>query len=201
MSIASDIKQRVRRIPRGKPFTTDRFLRLGSRAAIDKTLSRLTSEGTIQRVARGVFVRPENNPYLGSVMPAISDVVETIAKANGETIQVHGAEAARRFRLSTQVPNTPVYYTSGPSREINVGKMKVKLLHTSSNRRLQHAGKKTGLALAALWYLGKEEANEQAIKKIREGLSPEEFELLRHSDMPAWMMSAMNLSKTGAAHG
>ena len=31
---------------------------------------------------------------------------------NGETVQIHGADPARRLRLSTQVPMAPVFHTS-----------------------------------------------------------------------------------------
>ncbi|HAC29030.1 MAG TPA: hypothetical protein DCF82_14640, partial [Marinobacter hydrocarbonoclasticus] len=64
-----------------------RFLRLGSRAAVDKALSRLVEEGAIQRVARGVFVRPKQSRFVGNVMPDVSRVVEVIARDHGETVQ------------------------------------------------------------------------------------------------------------------
>lgn len=201
MSVAESIKQRVLRMQRGEPFTNTRFLKLGSRSAVDKALSRLVEEGVIQRVARGVFVRPKKSRFIGNVMPEVSRVIEVIAKDHGETVQVHGAEAARRFKLSTQMPTTPVYYTSGPSREIRVGNLKVKLMHTTSHRRLQHAGKKPGLALSALWYLGKDNIDAEAVRRIREGLSTEEFETLRTSKMPAWMACAIENYTQGAAHG
>lgn len=201
ISVAESIKKRVQKIERGTPFTTARFLRLGSRAAVDKTLSRLVEEGIILRVTPGVFVRPKKSRFIGNVMPEVSQVIEVIAKDQGETVQVHGAEAARRFRLSTQMPTTPVYYTSGPSREISIGNLKVKLMHTTSRRKLQHAGKKPGLALSALWYLGKDNIDSETIRRIREGLSAEEFETLRNSKMPAWMASAIETYMQGATHG
>ena len=130
MSVAENIKTKVLRMQKGEPFTTNRFLNLGPRPAVDKAISRLVEEGVMERVARGVFVRPKKNRFVGKVMPDVSRVVEAIAKGNGETIQVHGAEAARRFRISTQMPTKPIYYTSGPSREVQVGNLKVKLMHT-----------------------------------------------------------------------
>jgi hypothetical protein len=192
MSTAETIKRRVLRQQRGEPFTNTGFLGLGSRPAVDKTLSRLVEEGVIQRISRGVFVRPQKSRFVGNVMPEVSRVIAVIAKDNGETVQVHGAEAARRFKLSTQMPVAPVYYTSGPSREIRIGKLKVKLIHTTSSRKLQHAGTKPGLALSALWYVGKDGINAQVVRRIREGLSAEDFETLRASRMPAWMASAID---------
>lgn len=201
MSVKESIERQIVKLPQGEPFTNTRFLRLGSRAAVDKAMSRLVEAGVIQRVARGVFVRPKQSRFVGVVMPDVSRVVEVIAKEHGETIQVHGAEAARRFKLSTQMPTTPVYYTSGPTREICIGKLKVRLVHTSSQRKLQHAGKRPGLALSALWYLGKNNISTEVVKRIKEGLSEEEFETLLSSRMPAWMSEVFRQYEAGRVHG
>ena len=117
-------------------------------------------------------------------------VLKVIARDHGETIQVHGAETARRFKLSTQVPTIPVFYTSGSSRELKVGNLTVKLKHVS-HRKLHLAGKRPDLALSALWYLGKNNVNAHVVNTIREGLTVKEFETLKHTDMPIWMMDAL----------
>ena len=199
MSTAKTIRNRVLRVRRGEPFTNTRLLKLGSRASVDKTLSRLVEEGVIQRIARGIFIRPRNSRFIGSVMPDVAKVVKVMARDRGETIQVHGAETASRFKLSTQVPATPVFYTSGPSRELKVGNLTVKLRH-ASHRKLHLAGKHPGLALAALWYLGKINVNANVVSTICEGLTAEEFETLKHTDMPDWMAGALERYGKEAAH-
>ncbi|MCF6199236.1 MAG: DUF6088 family protein [Hyphomicrobiaceae bacterium] len=192
MSVTENIRIIARKVTKSKPFTNERFLKLGSRASVDKALSRLVEEGVIERAAPGVFFRPKKSRYVGSVMPGLPSIIEAIAKSNGEIVQVHGAEAVRQFKISTQMPTKPIYYTSGSSREIHVGKRKVKLMHTSNSRRLQHAGEKEGLALSALWYLGKKQVNTETIHLIRSAMSVAEFKKLRDSDMPAWMAQAIN---------
>ena len=192
MKTAERVKQSVMRIPRGKPFTTKRLLRakLGPTVTVHKALSRLAAEGHIQRVARGVYVRPEKSRFVTNPIPNVHRVVEAIAKGNGETVQVHGAEAARRFGLSTQAPTQPTYYTSGPSREIQVGNLPVKMIHTSSRRKLQHAGEQAGLALSALWYVGKEAMGPALISQVESQLETEAFNQLIESETPAWMSEA-----------
>lgn len=194
MSTIERVKKFAMRIPRGQPFTTKRVARtkIGSTATVHKALSRLASEGYIQRVAQGVYVRPEKSRFVTNPMPNVHRVVEAIAKGNGETVQVHGAEAARRFGLSTQAPTQPTYYTSGPTREVKVGNLPVKLMHTTSHRKLQHAGEKTGLALSALWYVGKEGINPEVIHCVESQLKPEEFNTLRKAQTPAWMTEALD---------
>ena len=89
------------RIRLAEPFTNKQFLKLGSRASVDKALSRLVSEGVIQRIIRGVLMRPQANRFGGLVVPDVREVVEVIAKDRGEVIQVQGAVAANLFELST----------------------------------------------------------------------------------------------------
>ncbi len=201
MSVAEKVKSLALEFEKGEPFTNGSFLSLGSRSAVDKALSRMVKEGAIQRVSRGVYFRPKKNRFVGVALPEPSQVVRVIAQDHGETIQVHGAEAARRFRLSTQMPTIPTFYTSGPSRELYIGKLKVRLMHTTRSRRLQHAGNKVGLALSALWYLGKDNVSEEAVRRVREGLSEEEFVALRESRMPAWMSKAIKKYSQGSIHG
>ena len=191
MSTAQAIGAKIKRLPKGKIFTHDPFLEYGSRNTVDRTLSRLVSEGKIMRLARGVFVRPSTNRYVGKVVPNVRNIVKVIAQRNGETVQVHGAEAARRFGLTTQVPLYPVFLTNGPSRTLQVANIPVRLIHTSSRRRLQFAGEVAGVALAALWYLGKRNVSPKDINKIKAALSPREFKRLLSADMPAWMAKAL----------
>ena len=160
----------------------------------------LAGRGEIQRVARGVFVRPRTSRFVGTVFPDVLEVVEAIARNNGETVQVHGAEAARRFKLSTQVPTAPVFHTSASSRTIRITNLTVRMVHTSNRRRLQFAGEAAGAALSALWYLGKDNVTPETVATIEAALSPREFQRLSSADMPAWMTKAFAAAR-GRLHG
>ena len=103
-SVSARVRPAVARRRRGAPLTNQVLLRLGSRTAVNKALSHLVNEGVIVRLLPGLFVRPKQNPYVGNVVPEVRVIVDAIAGKTRETIQVHGAEAARRFKLTTQVP-------------------------------------------------------------------------------------------------
>ena len=192
MSVAEAIRTDLRRLPRGRPFTTSRFACHGPRGAVDRALSRIVEEGEIERLSRGVFVRPKRSRFVGAVLPGVAEVVRAIARDSGETVQVHGAEAARRLGLSTQAPTVPIFHTSASSRSIRIGNTTVRMVHTSNRRRLQFAGEPSGLALAALWYLDKDNATPEAVATIESAIGPEEFARLRSADMPAWMADALD---------
>lgn len=201
MSTISAIRTRIKRLPRGNVFTRSRFAAHGSPAAVDRALSRIVREGEIERLSRGVFVRPRKSRFVGKVFPGVTDVIRAIARKKGETIQVHGAEAARRFGLTTQVPTAYVFHTNASSRSIRIGKTTVRLIRTSNRRRLQFAGKPAGLALAALWYLGKDSVTPEVVVKVRAALSPEEFDRLRSASLPAWMTKVLGAVSQDAVHG
>lgn len=182
------IRRHLGRIAYGKPFSVGAFLRYGSTAAVYQTFSRLVKRGVIARVAKGVYVRPKTNPYVGKVLPSVESVLRV--KAKGETLEVHGAKALNLLGLSTQVPMRPVFYTTGRSRLVQVNRLKVKLVHTSP-RKLKWAGTKIGLILCALWYLGRRQVTPAIIQTVLQYLSPRERSSLLQAHLTHWMRRAL----------
>lgn len=200
MSVIARVRTHIAERPVGEPITVSAFLSLGSRAAVDQALSRLVRSGTIERVARGVYVRPKVSRYAGTVMPSVEKVVTAIAAGTGERVQVHGAEAARRFGLTTQAPIRPVFSTSGSDRRLHIGSVVVEFKHTAA-RKLVLAGRPSGDALAALWYVGKGAVTPETVEQIRRRLPPDEFRALLDARrvMPAWMATAVSKSLRGGS--
>lgn len=191
MSVAEAISNRIKYMPKGKPFAGSSFAQLGSRFAVGKALSRMVIKGLLERVYRGVYMRPKQSQYTGKKVRANPiAVMKVVARERGETIQVHGAEAVRRLGLSTQMQIFPTYYTSGPTREIRIGNAVVRLRH-ASQQRLQQAGNQVGLVLTASFYLGKEGLDKLALRKIASSLRPDEFKKLLACKMPQWMRLAL----------
>ena len=193
MNTSREIRKGIKRMPAGKIFTSAKFLSFGSRAAVDQALSRLVRNNEISRVKGGVFVKPEKNPYVGEVLPEPEKIARAIGKVSGEKVQIHGAEAVRRFGFSTQAPVLPIFYTSGPSKSFWIGGLRMEFKHAAA-RKLALSNRVAGQALSALWYLGKERVTTEVIEQIAKQLPPGELEALRTSKsvMPAWMASALN---------
>ncbi len=192
MSLIETIKQRVLHSKRGQPFTAKELSELGSRNAIDQALSRLASERTIERVKRGVYVRPKQSPVIGPLPVSAEKVTKKVVKARGEKLQVSGAEAANRLGLTTQVPTKLVYWTNGPTRTVKVEKQEVQLKHVSPSKLLG-AGTEAGLAIAALHHLSREDVTPEVIEHLRTILTIETKTRLRRmvTRVPAWMSQAL----------
>lgn len=170
----------------GVPFTTRQILGFGSRAAVDQALSRLVKEKRISRIARGVYVRPRVSRYTGVVQPVPESIASAVAE--GSPIVPHGAEAARRLGLTTQVPVAPIFYTSGQRRTIRQGNLVIQLRHRPL-RQMALAGRPAGLALSALLYLGSRQVSGETLAMIRERIGSVEYDILRNSRkaMPSWL--------------
>lgn len=185
-SVTDVVFRRIQRMPKGRLFSRTLLVDLGSPAAISRALSRLCARGDLERIVRGVYMRPKLNRYIGRVRPGVEQLVRLIARRNGETLQVHGAEAVRRLRLSTQMQLVPMFYTSGRSRTVHLGAAVAYLRHVTPDK-LQCAGSPADIALIALHYIGKRGVDDQVLSHLKGFLSDDDFAMLYRCRMPCWM--------------
>lgn len=194
-TVAERVRAYVTYKASGEPFSVKELLGLGPRAAVDQALSRMARGGEIERVARGFYARPQVNERLGRTVPVEPEkIVAAIARTSGAQVNVHGAEAARRFGLTTQVPMRQVYTTSGRSRRVKLPTGEVTLVHRAQSQ-MGLAGTPAGEALSALLYLGKNEVTPGIVKRVRDALGEAEFARLRTAAattaMPAWLSDGL----------
>ena len=193
MSLTKSISKRIQKMPKGRPFLGSLLAQCDNRASVNKALSRLVKAGVLERVVRGVYMRPKASKYAGQVRASPLAVMKLMAKANGESVQIHGAEAVRLMGLSTQMQVLATFYTSGTARQIHIGNTTIRLQHASKDR-FQYANTKIGLALTALHYIGKEALPFEVVSHIQKELSEDEFKTLQTCQMPEWMRTALTLA-------
>jgi hypothetical protein len=187
-SLDNKLLSRVYGTGRGSVFTQDGFLDLGSRAAVDKSLSRLAQKGTLNRLARGVYYYPKVHPDLGELSPEPDRVARAVAGKLATRLLPSGAYAANLLGLSEQVPAKIVFLTDGPSRIIRIGKQEIRLRRTSL-RNMAAAGRLSGLLIQAFRYLGKEHITQERIRHLKRTIpANERRRLLKDLRLaPAWM--------------
>lgn len=173
---------------RGHVATQKDFLELGSRAAIDKALSRLVEQGKLRRIGRGLYEYPKVSKRLGVLSPNLEKVIGAVASKEALRLQVTGAFAANQLHLSEQVPMRVVILTDGRSRQIEVGSQTIEL-KKSSLKRMQLADRISGLVFEALRYLGKENIGKREIGILRKQLSPDQKRQIQKDlpHAPTWM--------------
>jgi hypothetical protein len=153
-----------------------------------KSLMRLTNEGFLERLARGIYLYPERDKMLGVLYPDIESIAEEIAIRDNARIIPTGIQALNLLGLSTQVPMNAVFLTDGSPRSIIIGKRKIKFKKTSP-KNLAAKGRLSGLVIQALKEIGKNNITREDILKIKEHLKKEESENIYH-DMklaPSWI--------------
>ncbi len=195
--LAENILSAARVMPEVSLLSPKMFLHLGSRVAVDKTLSRLTQEGKLLRVSRGVYVAPHQGRF-GSRPPSTESVVRAIEASCGEVVVANGAAEANALGLTTQVPIREVFLTSGASRTLYLGNLCVEIKH--GNRWQLLLGKSlAGKVVRALLWLGPEGAP-AALKQLRVKLPESEWEAVRgaRAALPRWMSKMVS---EAMAHG
>jgi len=152
-------------------FSASDFTSLGSRPAVDTSLSRMAAAGTIRRAVRGYYFVPHQHPIIGLTGPDIEGLVKAITRKTGTRVQHTGASAANLLGLCDQVPAKAVYLTDGRSKCIRVGKLDIRFKKTS-RRMMATAGSLSGLVIQAFRNLGKQHVDERKIKSLSSRLSP-----------------------------
>ncbi len=188
-SVYDKIRRQIEKRLPGAVFVTREFLELGSRAAVDEALSRLTREGVIRRLGRGLYDYPRLHPVFGPVPAEPDEIAAALARKTGSRLQSAGGQAANALGLSTQVPARAVYLTDGRRRTVHVGGQTIELRHAEP-RSLAGAGRTEGTVIQALRHLGPKQINVEIIEQLRQTLTPREKTALQREALnaPGWLV-------------
>lgn len=189
--IAESILELARSIPEGGLLSPKEFLHLGSRAAVDKTLSRLAQTGQLLRISRGVYVAPYHGQF-GTRPPSTEAVIKSIEASGGESIVASGATEANALGLTTQVPTREVFFTSGSSRQLQLGNRCIELKH-ANRLQLLLGNRPAGMVIRALDWLGPQ-ATPSVIKLIQTKIPKSEWDALlkTRANLPDWMAKVVS---------
>jgi hypothetical protein len=191
-SIENKIEKSILSKPKGNLILPDDFTAFGSSDAVRKALSRLKEKEIIKRVAHGIYVRPRICKILGPLTPSAEEVAKAIIKRDRIRIIPTGSFALNALGLSTQVPMNIVYLTDGSSRELYVGKRKIKFKKTAA-KMLMAKGRISKLVILALKEIGNGYVTIEEEKKILSLLKKEDVKLLEHDIKlaPVWIQKIM----------
>ncbi|HUX58966.1 MAG TPA: DUF6088 family protein [Bacteroidales bacterium] len=192
LNIEIQILNRIRKAGRGVLFFNDSFIAFGTPEAVRQALARLVKAGELERVATGIYVRPQIDSIVGKVIPGIEEIARAIAKRDKARIIPTGIFALNRLGLSTQVPMNVVYLTDGAQRKIKIGNRVISFKKTVP-KNVASVGEISGLVIQALRTIGKDKATAEEIIKIQELLKKEKPTRLEHDIRlaPAWIREIM----------
>ena len=176
-SIAEQILEELKQHDAGWCFSPKDFLTMAGRDALDKAFSRLTKEGAIRRVGRGLYDVPRYSDLLKTTLGTDpKQIAQAIARKHGWRIVPTGANAANQLHLSTQVPGKIYYLSDGPTKTMDISGFHLFFKHRAP-KDLKGAPM-SALAIQALKYFGKERVDAAMLRKIQELLTPEQRQQL-----------------------
>ena len=187
-AIESQIVAAIHSRGRGSVFVPADFLDIGSRRAVDVTLHRLTRQGAIRRLARGVYDFPKEHRILGPLTPSAEAVARALAGRDRTRLQQAGAYAANTLGLTEQVPAKMVFLTDGPAKTVKIGPMTIQLRRTTP-KNMEAAGRLSGLLIQALRELGQKHITLERREHLKRTIPlAKRKELLKDLRLaPTWM--------------
>jgi len=165
------ISSRIYGNGRGHVFTSKDFSDLANHETIRQALSRLTREGKIRRLLRGVYEYPIFSTILDEWVPPDPErIASAIARAHGWTIVPAGETALNLLGLTTQVPARWLYHSDGPTKTFSWAGGVLAFRHRT-NKEVTPLSAKTALLVQGLKALGKEGSDERVLDILREKLN------------------------------
>lgn len=197
LDLGTRIDSRVAAQP-GTVWTPVDFLDVGPRAAVDKSLQRLTADGKLSRIGRGLYYRAGTNTLTRKpTTPDVRAIVDAIARRDQSRIVVDGLTAANDLGLTTAVPARVTVLTDARLRPIQMGNQRI-VFQTVAPRRLYWAGRPAMRVVQALYWLRDllDSDNGQILQRLRAILTAPGHgdsirDDLRHGlpTLPIWMQS------------
>ena len=192
-TIENKIINRIKKCGRGNFFFASDFVLYGEQKSISKALDRLTDNGFLLRISRGVYYYPKKDKVLGLgvLYPTLEDIAEGVAKRDKVRIVPTGLYALNRLGFSTQVPMNVQYLTDGYNKKLTLfNGATIQFKHTSP-KNLAFNSKLAMMLTFAYKTLGKEQITEEIMLRTKELLSNDTNRVVEqdYKLMPAWVSS------------
>jgi len=163
-SISQTIRARINNIKVGELFTINDFEDIENDNLVTRILSRMQNEGTIVRVATGIYMNPKNTQF-GILFPTLDQIAQKIAERDKAQIMPTGDTALNILGFSTQIPMNAVYITNGAKRKVKVGERNI-IFKNVVQKNFQFKGKLLPLIIIALKELGKDRVTNEIRNNI-----------------------------------
>lgn len=174
----------IERLPQDSWFATRQVLEFGSREAVDQSLYRLVKCGFLLRIARGVFTLNDER------LKVFDPVTVASFKANvfRKSVAIHGLDIAKKLGLVSCTNDYPTFCVHGVSSSFQSIETKI-CLQNFSARKTAIGDSPLGQAIRALWFLGKDRCDIQAVQIAMAMLNDGEIKELTSSShlMPGWL--------------
>lgn len=168
-NIKSLILSRIADSEEHSVFFISDFAELAPVETVRKVLRQACELGLASHLSQGIYVKPMHSRF-GEVPPPLEVVAKAIAQRDHAQIMPTGATAANMIGLSTQVPMTLCYQTTGSSRTVKVGRRTIKFQHAVP-RNFAYRGTTIPLAVQAVREIGQDNLGDEGLSKLYDYMS------------------------------
>jgi len=203
MSAMDEIRNWLPQLEKGRAFCTEDVRGFGSRSAVDQALCRLVKDGRVTRLARGIFMRTEDRSGK-SKQDLVHAAVSALSKSRGLPVQINGKIALERLGMSFKPPATSsdraeFLWVAG-ARRFSVAGEQI-LVRNVSPRKIALCDRVAGLAITAIWDIGRPHMTRTIMKDIMGRLPESERESVKSSitTLPGWAVDYIQMTDTALA--
>lgn len=194
--VETEIENMVLGDPQDTIYMWSDFQDLGNYTAIRKALSRLVEDKLLRRLARGIYKKSHFSSLLNEEVEASPDeVARAIAKRNRWTIVPSGDTALNYLGLTTQVPASYHYASSGPTKETKLDNGIVLHFKNVPSKEIAGISPKSALVIEAIKTIGERGMNDRLRREIVNTLSGKEKESLVNEKTTSRAWIAMEIGK------
>lgn len=168
---SKQILERIENAEAGTVFVNSDFADIADTETIRRSLNRLIQKGTLRRILKGVYEKPEYSEMLKEYVAADpAAVAKALARSYHWTIAPCGNTALNLLGLSTQVTAVWSYISDGPYKNYEWNSTKLEFKHRT-NKEITGLSYMTALVIQALKTLGKTNVTSKTIKTLSSRLS------------------------------
>jgi len=194
-TIKQRIEEHIKHGHKNSIYMLTDFTDLGNYSGVKEAVSKLTVEGKLLRVKRGIYESPYYSSFLQEEVEASPlDVAKKIARKNRWTIAPSGNTALNALGLSTQVPAEYHFVSSGTNKEVDLGGIKLYFKHVPP-KEIAGISAKSALIIEAIKALGRTGMDDSARVKIAGVLSSTEKERLARESKTSRVWVAEEIRK------
>ncbi len=181
----SELRKYISSLPAGDLFSTSQCLACnsGSRKSVDRALARMVSEGTLERLTRGIFVVSDRRrPQYSNL-----EIAKAKAKSFKKTILETFDDKDNQGLCNAATTKTEFLINSGYTRFLFNGEFIS--LNQKCAKKVLLSSSKIGQMILALWQNGRHDASVDEIAKAVARLNQTELrEFVKLSElMPNWL--------------
>lgn len=189
------MNNRINKAPYGHCFIVSDFTDIMDYEVAKKNIARLEKKGVLRRIIRGVYDKPKYSKLLNEyVTPDINEIAIALARNYNWTIAPSGNTALNLLGLSTQVPASWEYISTGPYRSYDIGNIKLQFSHRS-NKAIEGMSFITAMVIEALKAIGKESVDNKIIMQLKNRLTKNDKEKLLNESRQTtnWIFSIIKI--------